>query len=203
MAFRAVAWSAMPQLVLASTSPYRRELVQRLGVPFSASAPLCNEDDLKASALSPRLLAQLLAREKALSIAAENRDAFVLGSDQLVELDGKVLGKPGSAEAAVAQLGQLSGRSHRLITAFSLVTPEGALDEHIDVHTLSMRPLSRDELTRYVARDQPYDCAGSYKIERQGIALFERIEGEDFTAIMGLPLIALSERLRRYGFELP
>ena len=193
----------MPKLVLASTSPYRRELVSRLGVPFSAVAPLCNEEELKASALSPRLLAQLLAREKALSVAAENGDAFVLGSDQLVELDGKVFGKPGSSEGAVAQLSQLSGRAHRLITAFSLVTPEGALDEHIDVHTLSMRPLSREELTRYVDRDQPHDCAGSYKIERQGIALFERIEGEDFTAIMGLPLMALSDRLRRYGFELP
>ena len=193
----------MPKLVLASTSPYRRELVGRLGVPFSAVAPLCNEEELKTSALSPRLLAQLLAREKALSIAAESGDAFVLGSDQLVELDGKVFGKPGSSEAALAQLSQLSGRAHRLITAFSLVTPERALDEHIDVHTLTMRPLSREELTRYVDRDQPYDCAGSYKIERQGIALFERIEGEDFTAIMGLPLIALSDRLRRYGFELP
>lgn len=191
----------MPRLVLASTSPYRRELLTRLGLPFDAVAPRCDEEALKDPALPPRLLAQLLAREKALSV--HEADAFVLGSDQLVETDGEILGKPGSRERAVAQLVRLSGRVHRLVTAFALVTPDGAIDEHVDVHTLHMRSLSRVELERYVAADLPLDCAGSYKIERGGIALFERIEGDDFTAITGLPLIALSTRLRRHGFALP
>jgi septum formation protein len=193
----------MAALILASTSPYRRELLLRLGLPFSQVAHACDEERMKDPKLGARMLAQLLAREKALSIAALGADDYVLGSDQLVEVDGEILGKPGSAERAVAQLARLQGRAHRLVTAFAIVTPDGAIDEHVDVHTLHMRPLSRVELERYVAHDRPYDCAGSYKIESRGIALFERIEGSDFSAIMGLPLIALTTRLRRYGFELP
>jgi septum formation protein len=191
----------MPRLVLASTSPYRRDLLQRLGLAFEAVAPRCDEEALKDPSLPPRLLAQLLAREKALSV--HESDAFVLGSDQLVEIDGEVLGKPKSRERAVAQLARLAGRVHRLVTAFALVTPDGGIDEHVDVHTLHMRALSRAELERYVAADLPLDCAGSYKIERGGIALFERIEGADFTAITGLPLVALTTLLRRHGFALP
>jgi septum formation protein len=193
----------MPTLVLASTSPYRRELLTRLGIPFHAVAPACDEEQLKDPQLGPRMLAQVLAREKALSVVAEQPGRFVLGCDQLVELDGKVLGKPGTPERALQQLTQLSGRAHRLITAFALVTPDGTLDEHLDIHSLQMRKLSTDELARYAAHDKPFDCAGSYKIESQGIALFERIEGDDFTAITGLPLIALATRLRGYGFPVP
>jgi len=193
----------MPTLVLASTSVYRRELLTRLGVPFTAAAPACDEEALKDSALSPAALASHLAREKARSLSQRWPDAHVLGCDQLVELDSAVLGKPGTAERAIEQLSQLAGRKHRLVTAFALLGPDNAVTEHLDVHTLQMRALTRFEIERYVAADQPLDCAGSYKIEARGIALVERIEGADFTAITGLPLIALTSALRAHGFVVP
>ena len=193
----------MPILVLASTSKYRRELLDRLGVPYTAVAPSCDEEALKDPALVPTALASHLAREKARSVAPAWPDAYILGSDQLVELEGQVLGKPGDAEQAVQQLLRLSGRAHRLITAYALVCPDGSVIEHIDTHELHMRALTPAELSRYVSADQPIDCAGSYMIEARGIALFEGIVGEDFTAIMGLPLIALTSTLRARGFVLP
>jgi len=193
----------MPELVLASTSAYRRELVGRLGISCTAVAPRCDEEALKDPRLGPSELALHLAREKARSVAGQWPDAFVLGSDQLVEIDGQILGKPGSTERALEQLTRLAGQAHRLITAFALLCPGGAVLEHVDVHVLSMRPLSRDELARYVSADRPLDCAGSYKIEALGISLFERIKGADFTAIMGLPLVALTSTLRAQGFTLP
>jgi septum formation protein len=193
----------MPTLVLASTSIYRRQLLARLGVPFSVAAPACDEEALKDPSLAPTALASHLAREKARSLWSRWPDAHVLGSDQLVETDDEVLGKPGTAEGAVSQLSRLAGRSHRIITAFALLGPDGSVMEHVDIHTLHMRSLTHSELERYVAADQPLDCAGSYKIEARGIALFERIEGGDFTAIMGLPLIALTSALRARGFVVP
>lgn len=158
---------------------------------------------MKDPRLAPAELALHLAREKARSVAEEWPDAHVLGSDQLVEVEGQILGKPGNAERALEQLTRLSGRSHRLITAYALLCPGGAVVEHVDVHVLHMRALMRDELSRYVQADQPFDCAGSYKIEARGITLVERIEGTDFTAIMGLPLVALTSTLRAQGFTLP
>jgi septum formation protein len=190
-------------LVLASTSKYRRELVGRLGVPCTAVAPSCDEEALKDERLAPAELALHLARAKARSVAGQWPAAHVLGSDQLVEIDGQILGKPGSAERALEMLTLLSGRAHRLITALVLLCPDGQVVEHVDTHVLHMRALTRDELARYVAADQPLDCAGSYKIEARGIALVERIDGADFTAIMGLPLVALTSALRAQGFTLP
>lgn len=193
----------MPALVLASTSVYRRQLLARLGLPFEVAAPSCDEEALKDERPDPVALASHLAKEKARSVAGQFAHAHVLGSDQLVEIDGEVLGKPGSAERAVLQLTKLAGRAHRLITAYAIVCPGGALLEHVDAHVLHMRALTRPELERYVRADQPLDCAGSYKIEALGIALFERIEGADFTAIMGLPLVALTSSLRAQGFAVP
>jgi septum formation protein len=193
----------MKTLVLASTSAYRRELLTRIGLHFESVAPLCDEEALKDPSLAPAELACMLARKKAESVASVRPDAYVLGCDQLVELDGEVLGKPHTAERALQQLTRMRGRAHRLLTAFSLCTPGGGHDAHLDQHTLHMRALSELALARYVALDTPLDCAGSYKIERGGIALFERIEGEDFTAITGLPMIALVSRLRAHGFDVP
>jgi septum formation protein len=190
-------------LVLASTSVYRRQLLARLGLTFEVAAPSCDEEALKDASLAPAALAAYLAREKARSVAERFPGAHILGSDQVVEIDGEILGKPGSPERAVAQLMKLAGRAHRLITAYALVCPGGALIEHVDVQVLHMRALSQDELARYVSVDKPLDCAGSYKIEALGIALFERIEGADFTAIMGLPLVALTSSLRAEGFVVP
>ncbi len=191
------------RLVLASTSPYRRLLIERLGIPFEADAPDCDEDALKRPGLSPRELALMLARAKAQSLSSKHAGAYILGSDQLVDLDGKVLGKPHTIEGAIAQLRSMRGRCHQLITAMALVTPSGAIEEHLDVHTLAMRDLSDESLARYVERERPLDCAGSYKIESGGIALFERIEGADFSAITGLPLMALTGMLRKHGFVVP
>jgi septum formation protein len=192
-----------PRLILASTSRYRSALLQRLGVAFEACAPLCNEDELKDARRSPSDLAGFLACEKAMSLKAAYPDAYVLGGDQLVDLEGRILGKSGTSEGAQAQLRALSGRTHRLITALALVCPDGRVLAHLDVHSLTMRVLSDADIERYVAREQPLDCAGSYKAEAGGIALLSRIEGEDFSAITGLPLIALTTLLRQEGFAVP
>ncbi|MFO0723390.1 MAG: Maf family nucleotide pyrophosphatase [Myxococcota bacterium] len=192
------------RLVLASTSRYRRELLDRLGVPYAALAHQVDERALEGSfppGTRPDELALALAEAKARSLAGP--ETAVLGSDQLVDLEGQVLGKPGTQEAAIAQLLRMSGKSHRLLTAIALVHPSGAAVCALDVHVMTMRELSRAEAERYVEADQPLDCAGSYKIEQRGIALFSRIEGEDFTAIMGLPLLRVAAMLRDLGWKVP
>lgn len=192
-----------PVLVLASTSRYRAELLGRLGVPFSAAAPSCDEDEMKQREPDPRALALRLAEDKARSVARLHPGAFVLGGDQVLAHAGAILGKPHTREAAIGQLQRLRGRSHQLLTAICLVAPDGSTRTHLDAHTLAMRPLPDAALARYVDADEPLDCAGSYKIEARGIALFERIEGADFTAITGLPLITLSGWLADSGFQVP
>lgn len=191
-----------PELILASTSAYRRALLERLGVPFRCVAPEFDEEAFPREGLSPRGLAEALARGKADAVAAREPAAVVIGCDQLVSLDGRILGKPGDAARALDQLGAMSGRAHELITAMVVVAP-GRRFEHTDVARLTMRPLGRPTLERYVARDLPVDCAGSYKLERGGIALFERIESDDHTAITGLPLLALAGILAGLGFDAP
>ncbi len=190
-------------LVLASSSPYRRAQLSQLGVPFSAQSPGVDEDAFKALSSEPSATALSLAEHKARDVARRYPESHVLGADQLVDLSGEILGKPKSFEGAVAQLMRLEGRAHRLLTAIALVGPGGGVHTHLEVHTLHMRRLSRSEIERYVTRDEPLDCAGSYKIECAGIALFERIEGHDFTAIVGLPLLALTSMLRALGFAIP
>jgi septum formation protein len=189
-------------LVLASTSRYRKELLARLGVPFLAAAPGCDEEAFKSRGLSPRGLAEALATAKAESLRGRFPGAAILGSDQVATVDGDVLGKPGSHEAAAAQLARLSGRTHLLITAVSLAHDGGVL-RHTDVARLTMRPLARAAIERYVAADDPVDCAGAYKLEGRGIALFSSVEAADATAIVGLPLIAVTAMLAALGFEIP
>ncbi|HEX8199309.1 MAG TPA: nucleoside triphosphate pyrophosphatase [Isosphaeraceae bacterium] len=189
-------------LVLASTSPYRRELLGRLGVPFRCRAPLVDEEALKRDDLEPRALAEYLARAKATSLCAEEPRATLIGGDQLVAIDGRVLGKPGSIEGAVEQLLALAGRAHELITALA-VWHGGRVVVHTDVTTLWLRPLELPEIERYVAADRPLDCAGSYKLEARGITLFERIDARDHSAVTGVPLIALTSILRDLGYRIP
>ena len=193
-------------LILASTSRYRRALLERLGVPFTAVAPACDEDALKDPSLAPQALAEFLAEAKAASIAVQQPDAVVIGSDQLaaIEVGGKwfILGKPGSVEQAIQQLTLLGGRTHVLITA--LVVARGRERwRHTDVAHLTMRRLSHEARVRYVLADQPTDCAGSYKLEARGISLFDRVESEDASAITGLPLIALTRILAELGYAIP
>lgn len=194
--------SDAPRLVLASTSRYRRALLERLGVPFTVAAPAVDEDAYRH--LSPDAMASELARLKA--EAVQMPEALVIGSDQVAEIDGLVLTKPGTPERAVAQLERLAGRTHRLITAVAV--HDGARGEtwaDVDVHRLTMRPLSRALIEAYVAHDRPLDCGGSYRLEGRGIALFSEIQADpsfaDDTAIVGLPLGKLCALLSRAGFE--
>jgi septum formation protein len=193
-------------LILASTSRYRRALLERLGVPFTALAPACDEEALKDPRLAPQALAEFLAEAKAASIATQQPEAVVIGSDQLaaVEVDGRwtILGKPGTATKAVDQLALLSGRTHVLITAM-VVARDSERWRHTDVTRLTMRPLERAALERYVAADQPLDCAGAYKLECRGITLFAAIDSADASAITGLPLLALTRILAGLGYAIP
>lgn len=192
------------RLVLASTSAYRRDLLARLGLAFEQEAPGVDESAWKAKGATPRELARQLAAAKARAVATALGDdgAVVIGSDQVCALGDLVLGKPGDAANAVDQLRVLRGRTHEIVTAVCIVGAGGAW-EHTDVARLRMRDLDDGALMRYVAADEPYDCAGSYKLEARGIALFDAIECADHTAIVGLPLVALTGELARRGFRLP
>lgn len=195
---------AGPSLVLASTSAYRRSLLERLGVPFRGVAPRCDEAVLQCelTGLEPRRLAESLALAKAASLAEQERGSVIIGCDQLVAFEGQIFGKPGTINRAVDQLAAMAGRTHELITAMAVIH-EDATFRHTDVTRLRMRPLGRDALARYVESDRPLDCAGSYKLESRGIALFERIESDDHSAITGLPLMALVTILQGVGFSIP
>jgi septum formation protein len=195
-----------PDLILASTSPYRRALLERLGLPFSCRAPRCDEAALQREqarrGTSPRVLAEALALAKASSLVADEPGAAIIGCDQLVAFEGRVFGKPGTIEQALDQLAAMAGQTHELITAMAVIRG-GDTFRHTDVARLRMRPLSREAIERYAAADRPLDCAGSYKLEARGIVLFDRIESDDHTAITGLPLIALVTILRELGVEIP
>lgn len=190
------------RLVLGSTSAYRRQLLERLGLPFTVAAP--NVDEAPLPGESPIDLVHRLARSKAEAVASRHRASLIIGSDQLAVSGREVLGKPGSGERAVAQLKSLSGQRVTFHTAVHLVNSDtGANEGHIDVTTVHFRQLTDDEIQRYVARDKPYDCAGGFKVEALGVTLFTRVESQDPTGLIGLPLIWLAGALRRYGFTLP
>jgi len=193
--------TTLPLLVLASTSPYRRELLSRLGLPFHCEAPGVDEERFPHRG-SPEVRASALALAKARAVAARLPGAVVVGSDQVCALDDEVLGKPGTVEAACVQLRRLQGRSHWLATAVAVV--HGTRERTVlDVTRLHMRALEDDAIRRYVEADRPLDCAGSYRIEALGISLFDGIEGSDQTAIVGLPLLATCAMLREFGYRLP
>ena len=192
----------MPRLILASTSPYRKAQLEQLKIPFAAMASNVDEDAFKSQDLSPRELALRLAIEKAQAVAKNHLEAVVIGGDQLVSFGGQILGKPQTEENAIEQLARLAENSHDLITAVA-VCHQGACQTHIDETRLWMRPLGREALERYVRADRPLDCAGAYKIESLGIALFERIETQDHTAITGLPLLAIVRLLNAAGIQVP
>lgn len=190
------------RLILASTSPYRRTLLERLGLAFETFAPNVNEDALKPLFDGPLETAEGLAFEKARSVAEREPGAVVIGSDQVLAFRGRIFGKPGTVERALEQLRMLSGEAHELITALVVCSDEGVI-RYADRTRLYMRALGPAEIARYVEADRPVDCAGSYKLEARGVALFDRIESADQTAITGLPLIALTTMLRSLGFQVP
>ena len=192
-----------PQLVLASESRFRRAQLDCLQIAYTACAHACDERAEQPADASPDEVARHLAVAKATSIAGQFPGAHILGSDQVVDIDGEIIGKPGTVDAALEQLARLHGREHRLVTAVALRLPDGTIEQEIDVHRMRMRALDEQERRRYVDAERPLDSCGSYIIEGRGIALFEAIEGTDFTAIVGLPMIAVVTMLRRAGFAVP
>ncbi|ODS64712.1 MAG: septum formation protein Maf [Arenimonas sp. SCN 70-307] len=192
----------MSRLVLASTSRYRRELLERLALPFAVDRPEVDETPRPGEA--PARLAVRLAEAKARAVAAHHPGAWVIGSDQVAERGGDPVGKPGDRAGAIAQLTAASGGEQRFHTAFCVLRQgEPRMLEGLDLTVVRFRILSGEEIARYVDAEQPFDCAGSFKCEGLGITLFEAIETRDPTALVGLPLIALSAALRAAGFTLP
>ncbi len=191
-----------PRLILASTSPYRKAQLAQLRVPFDALSPGVDEEAYKLQNLSPKELALRLAIEKAQAVASAHLDAVVIGGDQLVSFQNRILGKPLTQDKAIEQLLLLAGKPHDLITAVA-VCHQGTCQTHIDETRLWMRPLDQKAIARYIQMDEPLDCAGAYKIESLGIALFERIETQDHTAITGLPLLAITQMLNACGILVP
>jgi septum formation protein len=192
----------MSEVILASTSRYRRELIGRLGLTVTCMASPFDEEAVKEglSALSIAERARALAIGKAEALGERFPDAVIIGSDQMGELDGEALGKPHTAENARAQLRRLAGREHRLHTAVALHhRASGRTEALVDTHALVMRALTDEAIADYVARDAPLDCAGSYRVESLGIALFERVRGDDFTAVIGLPLTRVVGLLEGFG----
>jgi septum formation protein len=189
-------------LVLASSSIYRRELLQRLRIPFRTDA--ADIDESRAPGEQTRLLVARLAREKALKVAERHPGALVIGADQLAVREDEILGKPGTAARNIAQLQRASGGPLTFLTAVCLLQSHPQRrEEHVDETVVHFRQLSKEEISRYVELERPYDCAGGFKCEGLGIALFDRIESNDPTALVGLPLIWLSAALRRAGVNLP
>ncbi|MDP9897794.1 Maf family protein [Variovorax ginsengisoli] len=188
-------------VILASTSRYRRELLTRLQLPFDVHAPDVDETPLPSEA--PQALAQRLALEKARAVAAKFPEAVVIGSDQVADLGGEPLGKPGNHERAVAQLRRMRGQTLVFQTAVAVVCQAtGFVERDLAPVRVVFRDLSDDAIERYLRAEQPYDCAGSAKSEGLGIALLDAIDSDDPTALIGLPLIRTSRMLRAAGVEL-
>jgi septum formation protein len=192
-----------PRIVLASTSRYRAELLRRLLPDFEQVAP--GVEEISEPDEAPIQRAERLARLKARAVAENFSDAIVIGSDQVAELDGRVLDKPGGTANARSQLQSCSGRAARFHTAVCVLDTRGSpqVAEATDLTRVVFRTLSSEEIARYVERERPLDCAGGFKAEALGISLFERIESTDPTALIGLPLIALARLLRERGLAIP
>lgn len=189
----------MPQkLILASTSPYRRELLGRLGLPFELADPQTDESALPDE--TPETLALRLSEAKAKAVAANYPDALIIGSDQVATVDGKIYGKPGSHQRAVEQLKALSGKTVNFFTGLCLYNARTGYADVRGIPTLvTFRELSDSEIENYLQREPAYNCAGSAKSEGLGIALLSGMQGNDPNALVGLPLIALCDMLRRQG----
>ena len=191
-----------PTIVLASSSPYRRNLLNRFLDQYEVLAP--DVDESNDEGLEPDDLAKHLARKKAEAIASNARDALVIGADQLAVLDGQVLGKPGDHARAIEQLLAASGKTVTFLTAVCILDPVGrARYEHTDETIVRFRQFDRRLAEAYLRHDEPYDCAGSFKLEGAGFVLFEAVRTDDPTALIGLPMIWVADRLLQLGFLLP
>ena len=192
----------LPALVLASSSAYRRALLERLGLPFSVAAPHVDESPLAGE--TPAATALRLSEWKARAVAVHSHGALVIGSDQVASLEGRPVGKPGHHDAALAQLRAMRGRTVEFHTALCLLDTRSGTVQIENVPTrVEFRDFSDAQAERYLEIDRPYDCAGSAKVEALGIALLARVESADPTALIGLPLIALVRMLERAGVRVP
>ncbi|MBB1199698.1 septum formation inhibitor Maf [Enterobacteriaceae bacterium 89] len=190
----------MPQLILASTSPYRRELLKKLHLPFECAAPEVDEMPLPSE--PPRQLVLRLAQAKAKALAERYPNHLIIGSDQVCVLDGKITGKPHTEENARQQLRKASGHVVTFYTGLALYnSANGHLQTECEPFDVHFRQLSDSEIAHYVQKEQPLNCAGSFKSEGLGIALFDRLEGRDPNTLVGLPLIALTKMLRHEGMN--
>ncbi|MEX2523888.1 MAG: nucleoside triphosphate pyrophosphatase [Gammaproteobacteria bacterium] len=190
------------ELILASSSPYRRSLLGRLGLEFRTVSPDIDESPLADE--TPRQLVLRLSAAKAERVAANTSGALVIASDQVAELDNIILTKPGNRDRAREQLRALSGRAIRFLTGICVLNTEtGRMQSDCVTMTASFRELAEAEIERYLEREQPWDCAGAFKSEALGIALLRSMEGPDPTALIGLPLIRLAEMLRQEGLPIP
>lgn len=188
-------------IILASSSPFRKELLDRLGLDYTAVSPDIDESALPGE--SPAALVARLAEQKACAVGSHNGD-LVIGSDQVATIDGDILGKPGNHESAVGQLTRLSGRHVTFHTGLCLLDC-GKHEAQVDVipFTVLFRKLDSQQIENYLRAEQPYNCAGSFKSEGLGITLFEKMTGDDPTALIGLPLIRLTTMLAKAGIVLP
>lgn len=189
----------MKIIVLASTSPYRMQLMRQLGLPFEVAAP--RYEERIDQEIAPELLVKHQAAGKAKSLAENYPDALIIGSDQVfVNAGGKILGKPGDFESAVLQLRAMAGKSHTFYTGLSVY--DSVRDEAmtgVSTYRVTLRPLTEAQIRSYLMRENPLDCAGSFKVEGLGIALMQGLEGDDYTTLIGLPLIRLVDYLDHFG----
>jgi septum formation protein len=192
----------MPPLILASSSAYRQELLRRLGLPFDCAAPGVDETTLASETHLDR--AVRLALAKAAAVAMRHAGSTVIGSDQVGVCKGELLDKPGNAARARAQLQRLSAAAATFHTAVAVLQLErGTSLQFVDTTTVYFRALSDHEIDRYIALEQPFDCAGGFRCEGLGISLFSRVVSEDPTGLVGLPLIAVARSLRQLGYDVP
>ncbi|NUN14900.1 MAG: septum formation protein Maf [Myxococcales bacterium] len=188
-------------IILASTSPWRKILLQQLGLNATAESPEFVENHADWNTVSDMVVH--FAKKKAESLGTRHPTAWIIGSDQAVECEGRLFNKPGTLERGIAQLLNLEGKTHHLWTAVALHDPIRQITRHrLLCHTMRMRPLTLSQAERYIQREDPLGCAGSYKVESLGMALFESMEGTDHTAIIGLPVTALSDLFREAGEDL-
>jgi MAF protein len=191
-----------PTIVLGSTSPFRRQLLQRLGLPFAAASP--DIDESARAGEPPQELVARLAKEKAQAVAADYPNALVIGSDQVACLNHTIMGKPGDRETAIRQLSQASGQCVTFYTGLCLLnTASGAAQVICEPFKVHFRELTQETIERYLDAEQPYNCAGSFKSEGLGIALFDKMEGDDPNSLIGLPLIRLVSMLHQEGVQIP
>ncbi len=190
----------MQQLILGSSSPFRAELLTKLGLPFTTASPDIDEQIISGE--SPEELVKRLSEQKALAIAEQYHDALIIGSDQVAVLDGEILGKPGNHQTAVKQLTASAGKTVRFLTGLALYNSNTTnMSSLVEPFEVSFKNLSYAQIDFYLKQEQPYNCAGSFKSEGFGISLFSKLSGDDPNSLIGLPLIQLVELLAAEGID--